>query len=128
MADTAVARETLFALRETIARLEGKPVPELAAAEQELMATADGRCKDAGEPPLLPLGDPRLDKALEGGLPLDGMTEIRSHLLRDAGAASGFALALASRLQPNGIESSPVLWISDTVAAMEAGFPYAVGL
>lgn len=140
MAETAVARETLFALRETIARLEGRPVPELAAAEQEVMAADDGRRKDADERLLLPLGIPRLDKALEGGLPLDGMTEIRSHLLREAGAASGFALALASRLQVGRLqvgkdeagkdekESSPVLWIGDTVAAMEAGFPYAVGL
>ncbi len=37
MAKTAVARERLFALRETIARLEGKPVPGLAAAEQEAL-------------------------------------------------------------------------------------------
>lgn len=33
MAQSAVARERLFALRETIAKLEGKPVPALAAAE-----------------------------------------------------------------------------------------------
>ena len=135
MAETAVARETLFALRETIARLEGRPVPELAAAEQEVRAADDGRRRDADERLLLPLGIAHLDKALEGGLPLDGMTEIRSHLLRDAGAASGFALALASWLQWGRLQSGkdekdsfPVLWIGDRVAAMEAGFPYAVGL
>ena len=32
MAQTALARERLFALRETIARLEGRPAPALAPA------------------------------------------------------------------------------------------------
>jgi protein ImuA len=65
-------------------------------------------------------------------LPLDGITEIRSTLLRNAGASSGFALALAAMLQRQEEEAGrrpmPVLWISDTVSSMEAGVPYAVGL
>ena len=76
---------------------------------------------------------------MQGGVPLDALTEIRSLALRDAGAASGFTLALAARLrvlaarlgaQAAGKTAtvSPVLWIGDTVATMEAGLPYAIGL
>lgn len=144
MAETAVARETLFALRETIARLEGRPLPALAAAAHEALATEpDARPAD-GAQPLLTTGVADLDAAMQGGVPLDALTEIRSLGLRDAGAASGFALALAARLgafagRPEGrlggaqaagktAAVAPVLWIGDTVAAMEAGLPYAIGL
>ncbi|MFB2567305.1 ImuA family protein [Rhizobium sp. IMFF44] len=142
MAEAAVARETLFALRETIARLEGRPIPALAAAAHE--ALADKPAKEAAgiakslpaspmlEQSLLPIGVDDLDAALQGGLPLDALTEIRSLGLRDAGAASGFALALAARLHARASDTvaakSPVLWIGDTVATMEAGLPYAIGI
>ena len=132
MAQTAVARERLFALRETIARLEGKPAPALAAAEQEALAA--GKVTKDRKPQVqrLPFGVPALDDALEGGLPLDGLTEIRSALFRDSGAASGFALAIAARLQHRealaGHPAPTVLWISDRPSLLEAGLPYAVGL
>lgn len=131
MAQTALARERLFALRETIARLEGKAAPTLAASEREALAEGAFRTKEEGHGLRLPFGVAPLDEALEGGLPLDGITEIRSALFRDAGASSGLALAIAARLQrqeEEGGERSPVLWIADTVATMEAGLPYALGL
>ncbi|MFK0165976.1 ImuA family protein [Rhizobium sp. NPDC090279] len=147
MAETAVARETLFALRETIARLEGRPIPALAAAAYEMLADKSAmRSAGIAKPmpaqltpiqpmlaqPLLPIGVDDLDAALQGGLPLDGLTEIRSLGLRDAGVASGFALALAARLHAQASDTdaatSPVLWIGDTVATMEAGLPYAIGI
>ncbi len=150
MAEAAVARETLFALRETIARLEGRPMPALAAAAHEVLATgpaigsagiakplpdqvSSGQAlsgRSLPEPRLLATGVGDLDAALQGGLPLDALTEIRSLGLRDAGAASGFALALAARLhaQASGMATSPILWIGDTVATMEAGLPYAIGI
>ncbi len=60
-------------------------------------------------------------------MPLDALTEVRTHLLRNAGASSGFVLALASMLQRSDEESRsvslPLLWISDTVSSMEAGRP-----
>ncbi|CAN7486703.1 hypothetical protein LJR251_003256 [Rhizobium rhizogenes] len=139
MAETAVARETLFALRETIARLEGRPIPALAAAAHETQAVEpDAGSADAAQS-LLATGVSDLDEALQGGVPLDALTEIRSLALRDAGAASAFTLALAARLgafagrlgaQAAGKTAivSPVLWIGDTVAAMEAGLPYPIGL
>lgn len=140
MAEAAVARETLFALRETIARLEGRPLPALAAAAHEALA-AEGDSRPATEAQLLlATGVADLDAAMQGGVPLDALTEIRSLGLRDAGAASGFTLALAARLGAIGgrlvgaqaagkiAAVTPVLWIGDTVAAMEAGLPYAIGL
>ncbi|WP_245458914.1 MULTISPECIES: hypothetical protein [unclassified Rhizobium] len=147
MAESAVARETLFALRETIARLEGRPIPALAAVAHEMPAAKPAMGSAGIEKPLpaqagpaqakpaqpfLATGVDDLDAALQGGLPLDALTEIRSLGLRDAGAASGFALALAARLhaQALGAEAAkiPILWIGDTVATMEAGLPYAIGI
>ena len=131
MAQSAVTRERLFALRETIAKLEGKPAPALAAAQSEALADKGLAAKnDSG--PRLPLGIPALDEAIDGGLPLDGITEARTDLLREAGAGSGFVLALAAMLQCQVEESHsaplPILWIADMVSTMEAGVPYAVGL
>ncbi|WP_245303050.1 ImuA family protein [Rhizobium esperanzae] len=133
MAQNALARERLFALRETIAKLEGKPAPALAAAEREALASGETGRPDAernGRAQRLPFGVTSLDEAMEGGLPLDAITEIRSTLFRDAGAASGFALAAAALLQrvEEASDCSPILWIGDTVSTMEAGLPYAVGL
>jgi protein ImuA len=132
MAQSAVTRERLFALRETIAKLEGKRAPTLAAAESQALAErdlVDGGGKNSLR---LPLGISALDDAMEGGVPLDALTEVRTHLLRNAGASSGFVLALASMLQRQDEESQrvslPILWISDTVSSMEAGRPYAVGI
>ncbi|WP_075291833.1 hypothetical protein [Pararhizobium arenae] len=125
MVGSAMARERLFALRETIARLEGKTTPDL--SEKSL--------HDREEVALhhLSLGIGAFDDALGGGLPLWGLSEIRCRLLADAGAASGFATALAIRIQAEQKLRSdrpyqPVLWIGDTVGMMEAGLPHAIGL
>lgn len=131
MAEHATAQERLFALRETIARLEGKAVPALVAARQAKAAQAPQDM--AKELRRLPLGVPAVDNALEGGMPLDGLTEIRTAFFRDAGSATGFVLALAALLQgEHGRKeeevSDPVLWIGDRACAQEAGLPYALGL
>jgi len=134
MASNAVARETLFALRETIARLEGKPVPALAAAAHDVLASDPAAPRPADVKPgkMLTTGVPELDAALQGGFPLDALTEIRSSALRDAGATTGFVLALMARLRAGDGKTltpiSPVLWIGETVVTMEAGLPYAPGL
>jgi protein ImuA len=125
MAQTPMARERLFALREQIARLEGKPVPAMAAARQEALAERGSTDKEKHS---LPLGVTRLDEALEGGVPLDGLSEIRSHCLRDATVSAGFALALSALMQKQAADPAPILWIADRVTAMEAGVPYPVGL
>ena len=58
MAEHATAQERLFALRETIARLEGKAVPALVAARQAKAAQAPQDM--AKELRRLPLGVPAL--------------------------------------------------------------------
>ena len=127
MAPGATAQEKLFALREQIARLEGKPLPALAAAEQtEAAALSEGQ-RAKPRHARLPLGIASMDAALEGGLPLDGITEIRTILSGDAGAASGFALSLAAYFKTRDSSGAPLLWIGDYLASHEAGIPYASG-
>ncbi|SCB61387.1 protein ImuA [Rhizobium aethiopicum] len=133
MAQNALARERLFALRETIAKLEGKPAPALAAVEREALALGKTGQQDTKRDRrgCLPFGVTSLDEAMGGGLPLDAITEIRSALFRDAGAACGFALAAAAllqRVEEEAGDRSPMLWIGDAVSTIEAGLPYAVGL
>lgn len=130
MAQTALARERLFALRETIARLEGKSAPALAAAEREALSEGRERLQERILP-RLPFGVEQFDDALEGGLQLDAITEFRAASSCDAGAASGLAMAIAARLQKQEEETSrllPLLWIGDVVGTLEAGRPYAPGL
>ncbi|SMF33443.1 protein ImuA [Xaviernesmea oryzae] len=128
MAGNATAQETLFALREQIARLEGKPLPALVAAERAKAAENPDRQGARAGRPRLPLGIEQVDAALEGGLPLDGLTEIRTSLMGNAGSASGFVLALSAYLKTRERSEAPVLWIGDVVSAQEAGVPYAAGL
>ncbi len=123
MAKHATAQERLFALRETIAKLEGK-APMLMGEEQrrdQQEASADRLSYR------LPLGIPEIDAAMDGGLPLDGLTEIRTSAMRNAGAGSGFVLALAALIQRQA-DASAFLWISDRFSNGEAGLPYPVGL
>lgn len=132
MAANAMARETLFALRQTIARIEGRASTGLIATAEDPSRVGLGApvTGNAGEA-VLPVGPMELDALMEGGLPLDALTEIRSAQLRDAGAASGFVLALSVRLLARkATVSGParVLWIGERVAAMEAGLPHAAGL
>lgn len=128
MAGNATAQETLFALREQIARLEGKSLPAFVAAERTKAAENPERYKTKASQPRLPFGITPVDAALEGGLPLNGITEIRTSLMGDAGAASGFVLALSAYLKAREKSGTPVLWIGDVVSTQEAGVPYAVGL
>jgi protein ImuA len=128
MADNATAQEALFALREQIAKLEGKPLPALAAVRQEQVTASPQKDDTARKIMRHPFGVPALDTALNGGLPLDGLTEIRSRLMGDAGAASGFVLALVARLRESAAAGLRFLWISEVVSMQEAGRLHANGL
>ncbi|MBB4145364.1 ImuA family protein [Rhizobium rhizoryzae] len=121
MAKNALAQETVFALRETIARLEGKSLPALAAAQASHAGHPAG-----GDEARIRTGVDFLDEALDGGLPCGGITELRSDGLRHAGALSGFAMALGCLFQK--AENRPLLWISDRMTASDAGLPYPIGL
>ncbi|ODT32286.1 MAG: hypothetical protein ABS35_02330 [Kaistia sp. SCN 65-12] len=125
----AVARETVFALRRQIAKIEGT-LPERLEAPA---GTADGvvRCGAAVSGAYaLATGADRFDTALGGGLPKAALIEIHGAETRDAGAVGGFALGLASRLLAAGAGPVPVplLWIGTAEIFGETGFPYAAGL
>jgi protein ImuA len=130
MARGAVARETVFALRRQIARIEGT-LPERLEAPVGTAATVVRRGSVAGSNGRVLTGVDRLDAALGGGLPRAALTEIHGAETRDAGAASGFVLALASRLlalRGPAEATAPVLWIGTAEIFGETGFPYARGL
>jgi protein ImuA len=128
MAGNATAQEALFALREQIARLEGKSLPALAAAQQTDRAAGIDPSHAEHVRLRHGLGIASLDAALDGGLPLDGVTEIRTRLMGDAGAASGFVLALVARLKHSMGAGLRFLWIGEVVSGQEAGRPYVNGL
>jgi len=139
MAMTAVARETVFALRRQIAKIEGTLPERLEApsgaafdARPDIPRGADVTVVRRGLAVAAPdaflrTGVERLDAALSGGLPKAALSEIHGAETRDAGAVAGFALSLVSlilREQPR----LPVLWIGTAEIFREAGFPYARGL
>lgn len=129
MADNAVKRQTVSALRETISRIESRTSSGVLPK-----ATTDDAFTPvvAGPRPHVPLGVPDLDRALGGGLPASGMIEIRHGETRDSGTATGFLLALSAFFQKarqeNGAAAPPLLWISQAEALKEAGQPYGPGL
>lgn len=135
MAENAVQRETVLSLRETIARIENRRLPGVVKAVKAADPAGFRRKEEGSQTSgrkVLPLGIPELDDILEGGLPLEGMTEIRNSETRDAGAAAGFATALSALCQQarrqTGDVGAPVLWISQSLASTEAGLPYGLGL
>ncbi|WP_131115769.1 ImuA family protein [Lichenihabitans psoromatis] len=74
---------------------------------------------------LVPLGSEGLDGLLGGGLRAGALHEIVPETARDEAAASGFALAVASRCLAG---SGMLIWIVDDRAASESGDPYRPGL
>lgn len=131
MARGAVVRETVFALRRQIAKIEGT-LPERLEAPTGTAADLVRRGGIVGGNGRVLTGVDRLDAALGGGLPRAALTEIHGAGTRDAGAASGFMLALASlllaALRATAETTAPILWIGTAEIFREAGFPYARGL
>lgn len=102
----ARAPATLRRLRQDVARIEGHDT-----------------ALDVGTP-VLALGVAAIDRALQGGLQPASLHEIAPQAARDAGAAAGFALALAARA---GRAAAETLWIHTDFAAGEAGALYGPG-
>ena len=128
MADTAVKRQTVSALRETIGRIETRTASGVLAA-----LPRDDAFAPAGERRLpVPLGVPEIDIRLGGGLPAAGLMEIRLGETRDSGVATGFLLALSSLFhkarRESGMAGPPLLWITQADALKEAGHLYGPGL
>ena len=128
MAMNPAAQAELCRLRRNIARIErrllaGREWPTLDSTFSPATTGLGPRVW----PGRLPLGLASLDAVLGGGLPLAALHEVRASESRDGGAASGFVLALVTRLVEAGGASS-VLWISQADARREAGSLYAPGL
>lgn len=71
------------------------------------------------------LGCRDVDGIFRGGLQRGALHEIFAKESGDAGAATGFVIALALRASAN---LSPILWIEEDFTGNEHGFPYAPGL
>lgn len=154
MAQNAVVRELLPALRRRIAAIEDRPPERFdATAGQPACPAGDGidasagavllrhdgtPATAAGPPPVaanrnaattdvVATGVAGFDRALGGGLARAALCEIHGLQARDAGAVTGFALALASlaRRSRAGAGPAPLLWIGAADLASEAGFPHA---
>lgn len=131
MATSAVARETVFALRREIARIEGTLPERLGppagdGAEAGVVLRRGVVAERASG--LLRTGAQGLDAVLGGGLPRAALTEIHGRETRDAGAVAGFALALAALALKEAVAKAPLLWVSAGEAFCEAGAPYAPGI
>lgn len=122
MAAHAMPREEIFALRQAIARIEGKSIHAARMAAEDQGICVIGPAEAVAEVPETPAADGIIADALQPG----AMTEIRSLRLGAAGAASGLALALA--LSKPADASARYLVIGDPQVAREAGLPYAPGL
>ena len=127
MAPSAVARGTIASLRHQIAKIEGRLAERLDAGLEGQPEHID-LVRHGGVPSgdLLATGAERFDRALGGGLPGAGLTEIHAAGTRDASAAAAFVLALA-RLSLERT-NAPVLWVGTTECFREAGYPYPPGI
>ncbi|RKE79888.1 protein ImuA [Rhizobium sp. AG855] len=125
------AHGELFALRQTIARIEGKPdhAARLAAGlDQEGQAGTQGRAGREGFdlfPSTLRFDDLMVELLMSGL-----MVELRGERLQQAGTTTGFALALAIMGGDQAAKggSKRLLFIADPDVVREAGLVYAPGL
>ena len=120
-----MARATVCALRQEIAKIERTlPQPLQGAAGRSAMHDPK-----VGTSDVLPTGAAGLDRALGGGVPAAGLTELHGAAGRDSGAVAGFAMALASRAAAlSEGELRPLLWIGVGQTHAELGFPHAPGI
>lgn len=138
MATPEVARGEIHALRQVIARMEGKEhrLSDSRAAGECVSCETAGPDRGKRRRTRSPLGIPALDEALGGGLEIGGLTEIRCGETRDWGGATGFAAMLIARLQGDEtkgqeVKPRPVVWIADPAARREGGeiwLPGCLGL
>ncbi|WP_342211604.1 ImuA family protein [Neomesorhizobium albiziae] len=126
-----MAQAAVFALRRKIAKIEGTLPEKLVAAGVAILHPSGSAWAEAGASGFLHTGVARLDNVLGGGVPAAALTEIHGGEMRDAGAVTGFALALASlsrNREPDREKRFLVLWIGMSQAFAETGFPHAPGL
>jgi protein ImuA len=129
MAREAAARQTLFALRREVARIEGTLAERLVLPSlPDGLPIRHAGIVSASSSPVIPTGVPRLDERLNGGLPGAALTEIHGAGMRDTGAVTAFAFALASLVLQSEASGGPVFWIGTQDGFHEGGVPYAPAL
>jgi protein ImuA len=119
MADSALAKANLHALRQVVAAIEEGRRHTGTLEEPPQQDAGTGR---------LALGLEAFDRRIEGGLPVAGLCEFRAARTMDAGAATGFTLAVSALFRERLRPDRPVLWISEREAGREAGLAHAAGL
>ncbi|WP_244598108.1 ImuA family protein [Pseudohoeflea suaedae] len=129
------AQGTVHALRQVIARMEGKEhrLSESAPAQETVPAGKASSVHGKRRHNRCCLGLPPFDEALGGGLSCSGLTEIRSSETRDWGATTGFVAMLIARLRRGRVSAQaeapgPVVWIADPAARREGGDVWLPGL
>ena len=127
MAQQAVAREMLCALRQDIARIEGRLAERLEQPDADVTVLRRGGTAIRDEA-LIVTGAETFDNALGGGVSKGALSEIHGKQTRDAGAAAGFALALCALAMKGETEPRSLLWVGTAEIFHEAGLPYASGL
>ncbi|HTV70496.1 MAG TPA: hypothetical protein VMF90_18360 [Rhizobiaceae bacterium] len=128
MANNAVARETISALRRQIAKIEGRLADEFTAPSLADATVVRRGAAAFREADLFASGAEILDENLGGGLPKAALTEIHAAETRDSGLSAGFVVGLMARLLQAATEQRPLLWIGTAEIFHEAGLPYAKGL
>jgi len=93
-------------------------------APQALLDQLRRLAPDTAPPRRVTLGEEAVDAALSGGLRLGALHEVYAASGGDAGAATGFALALAARAA----QGRPILWARQDMLDAETGRIYAPGL
>lgn len=121
MATGVMVRETICALRRAVRAIEERPAETL-GGQGVTVRRFDAGSETAGR---IETGLAAFDAALGGGLPLAALSELRTDETRQAGAATGFALALASLAADS---ARPLLWVAATDTLAEAGLPHAPGI
>ncbi|MDH4412388.1 MAG: hypothetical protein QE484_03715 [Rhizobium sp.] len=124
MGESPQARETLFALREAIARIEGKPDH---AARLTAQGTAPGSAS-SGFDQRLEQRD-LFDTLMRDMLARGALLELRGQKLQQAGSVTGFGLAMAlMAAETTKTRRQRLLFVADPQVVREAGLAYAPGL
>ncbi|QND51015.1 DNA repair protein [Phyllobacterium sp. 628] len=99
---------------------------DLGALRRDIAALSERNALEAHAPrTAFDFGDKSIDAMLSRGLQRGALHEVFSTKMNDAGAATGFVIALALR---SAGANSPILWLEEDFAIREHGFPYAPGL
>lgn len=99
-------------------------IVDLAALRRDIASISEQNAQ-AAQRSAFDFGDKGVDRVFRDGLQRGAVHEIFADEAGDAGAATGFAIALALRATS---VHSPILWLEEDFTSLENGFPYAPGL